>query len=137
MGIVGLMQVLAIEGAELGIRVNCLGPFADTRMAQGRLAPDLVNALAPDLVSPAVLALVASDAPTRSILCAGGGGVEQAFVTLTHGIHVGGATDAAEQILDRLGEIGDPATMIIPLHAGAQVEIELQKAGFPARPLAS
>jgi NAD(P)-dependent dehydrogenase (short-subunit alcohol dehydrogenase family) len=132
MGVVGLMHALAIEGKKHDIRVNCLGPFAETRMAQGQLAAELIDALSPDLVSPAVLALVAEDAPTRSILCAGAGGVEQAFVTLTRGIHLGDAADAAEQILARMCEIGDPTTMIVPQHAGAQVDVEFQKAGFTA-----
>ena len=40
-------------------------------------------------MTPALLALVAEDAPTRAILCAGAGAFERAHVTLTQGIHVG------------------------------------------------
>src|SRR3569623_19288 len=85
----GLMQTLALEGAKANIRVNCLAPSAGTRMLEGLMPEDQLTALAPDAVSPAVLALVGEDAPTRMILCAGAGSFEQAHISLTHGVYLG------------------------------------------------
>ena len=127
MAVVGLMQTLSIEGAKTNIRVNCLAPTAATRMMEGLLAPEALAALKPDTVSPGVIALVGEDAPTRTILCAGAGGFEQAHITLTQGIRATGA-DAPEQIGAQWNVIGDRATAIVPENAGAQGQIELEKA---------
>jgi NAD(P)-dependent dehydrogenase (short-subunit alcohol dehydrogenase family) len=135
MALVGLMQTLALEGAKTNIRVNCLAPTARTAMTEQLLPPQALELLKPEYVSPALLALVAEDAPTRTILCAGAGGVEQAHVTLTRGISVAGMDDleAAQTILDSLGEIGDPATATVPGSGLEQGQVELGKAlGRPA-----
>ena len=129
MALVGLMQTLAIEGRKNDIRVNCLAPTAATRMMEGLLAPEALAQLTPGAVSPGLLALVAQDAPTRAILCAGGGSYEQAHVTLTRGIHVGDGPDAAEQLVARWAETGDAEGAIVPEASWAQGKSELEKAG--------
>jgi len=73
MALVGLMQTLALEGAKYNVRVNCIAPTAATRMLEGLLPAEILAHLRPGLVSPGLLALVAENAPTRTILCAGGG----------------------------------------------------------------
>ena len=83
MALVGLMQTLAIEGEKYNIRVNCLAPTAATQMTADVLTPETLQALDPSLVSPGLLALVAEEAPTRFILCAGAGHFAKANVTLT------------------------------------------------------
>src|SRR5690606_17668873 len=107
MAVVGLMQTLALEGEKHGIRVNCLAPSAATRMTAGLYSEDDLKGLSTDLVSPGVVALSAGDAPTRVVLLAGAGAFEQAHVTMTRGLYLGDAPDAAEQIRKRWGEIGD------------------------------
>ncbi len=128
MALVGLMQTLALEGRKNDIRVNCLAPTAATRMMEGILPAEALARLRPEAVSPAVLALVAEDAPTRAIVCAGAGGFEQAHVTLTRGIYIPPVPDAAEQLAARWDDLGDRAGMITPSSAGAQGELELGKA---------
>lgn len=130
MALVGLMQTLALEGARNNVRVNCLAPTARTAMTENLLPPQALELLKPDYVSPALLALVAEEAPTRTILCAGAQGVEQANVTLTKGISIKGLDDleAASVILARLGEIGDMATATVPASGLEQGQIELGKA---------
>jgi NAD(P)-dependent dehydrogenase (short-subunit alcohol dehydrogenase family) len=130
MALVGLMQTLAIEGRKNDIRVNCLAPTAATRMMEGLLAPELIAKLAPAAVSPGLLALVREDAPTRTILCAGGGSFEQAHVILTRGIHVGHGPDAAEQLVERWAETGGFEGAIVPESSWAQGKSELEKAGL-------
>ena len=130
MALVGFMQTLAIEGAKNNIKVNSLAPTARTAMTEGLLPPQALELLGPEYVSPALLALVAEDAPTRTILAAGAQGVEQAHITLTRGISIKGLDDldAASVILERLAEIGDLTTATVPASGLEQGQIELGKA---------
>jgi NAD(P)-dependent dehydrogenase (short-subunit alcohol dehydrogenase family) len=130
MALVGLMQTLSLEGAKNNVKVNCLAPTARTAMTESLLPPQALELLKPEYVSPALLALVSENAPSRTILGAGAQGIEQAHVTLTKGISIKGLDDldAAQAILDRLAEIGDPATATIPGSGLEQGQIELGKA---------
>ncbi|MEO8278671.1 MAG: SDR family NAD(P)-dependent oxidoreductase [Ideonella sp.] len=128
MGLVGLMQTLAIEGARDGIHVNCLAPTAATRMTEGLLPAEVLAVLTPESVSPAVVFLACEAAPTRTILCAGGGSYECAHVTLTKGIHIGNPPDAAEQLVARFAEIADRQDETVPQVGSAQGTAEISKA---------
>ncbi len=130
MALVGLMQTLALEGKKNNIHVNCIAPTAATRMMEGLLTAEVVAQLKPEFVSPGVLALVAEDAPTRTILCAGGGSFEQANITLSRGIYVGAGEDAAEQVAARWAELGSFEEAIVPESSWAQGKTELEKAGM-------
>jgi len=128
MALVGLMQTLALEGAKYDIRVNCLAPTAATRMTAGLMPEAVLKQLEPGSVTPGLLALVAEDAPTRAILCAGAGAFERAHVTLTQGIHVGTGADAAEQVAARWDEISDRDGESVPESGSAQGSLEVGKA---------
>ena len=130
MALVGLMQTLALEGAKYNVRVNCIAPTAATRMLEGLLPKDMLDLMVPEAVSPAMLALVSEDAPTRTIFCAGSGSVEQAHITLTKGIFPGYGDDAPEKILSRLSDIGDRTGEIIPAAGSEQGQLELKNAGY-------
>lgn len=130
MALVGLMQTLALEGEKYGIRVNCLAPTAATQMTDGILSGDALKALAPELVSPGVVALVHEDAPTRAILCAGGGYFARANITLTEGRYVGSGDAAAEQIIRDFDAISDRAGEIVPAYGLIQSERELAGASI-------
>src|SRR5690606_8521349 len=86
------------EGAKYGIKVNCLAPTAYTRMMEGILPQEQLDALDPSLVSPALLPLVVDDAPTRAVVCAGAGHFARAYVTLAEGCYIGGGDDAGERL---------------------------------------
>jgi len=130
MALVGFMQTLSLEGARNNVKVNCLAPTARTAMTENLLPPQALELLKPDYVSPALLALVAENAPTRTILAAGAQGVEAAQITLTKGISIKGLDDldAAQAILDRLGDIGELATATVPGSGLEQGQVELGKA---------
>ncbi|HEY8508130.1 MAG TPA: SDR family NAD(P)-dependent oxidoreductase, partial [Steroidobacteraceae bacterium] len=130
MGLVGLMQTLAIEGRKYNIRVNCLAPSAATRMTEGILTKASLEKLDPALVSPVLLALVGEDAPTRAIVCAGAGHFARAHVTLTQGRYIGGGDDAADRIIEQWDAIGDRTGEIVPEYGFAQAERELKSAGI-------
>lgn len=127
MGLVGLMQTLAIEGAKYDIRVNSLAPTAATRMTEDLGGALDLDAIRPDLVSPGLLHLVSENAPTRAILCAGAGGFEAAHVTLTQGIFADGS-DAAEAVAAEWEHIQDSEGEIIPTSGAAQGMLEMTKA---------
>ena len=126
--LVGLMKTLAIEGARYGIRVNCLAPTAATSMTTGIFPDAMLELLSPQAVSPALLALVAEQAPTRMILCAGAGSYEAAHITLTRGVYVGTGPDAAAAILARLAEICAHDGQTVPENALVQGRIEVENA---------
>jgi NAD(P)-dependent dehydrogenase (short-subunit alcohol dehydrogenase family) len=85
MGMVGLMNVLALEGASKNVRVNTLAPAAATRLINtipGR-DEDLDNPdpmRHPKLVTPAVLLMCSEDAPNGKIIQAGNGRFSTAAV---------------------------------------------------------
>ena len=130
LALVGLMQTLSLEGERHGIRVNCIAPTAATQMLEGILPEEQLALLRPEFVSPGVLALVAQDAPTRTILCAGAGGFERAHVTLTSGIHIPGDPPSPEALQARWAELDDRTGEIVPGQGWAQSRIELKKAGY-------
>jgi NAD(P)-dependent dehydrogenase (short-subunit alcohol dehydrogenase family) len=110
----GLTRVLALEGAEHGIRVNAIAPIAFTGMsAQSRAVPaswrdgsgdEWAARLDPGLVSPAVAYLCHDECElTGEVLSVAGGRVARFFLGLT----AGWVSDALtpEEVRDHLTEI--------------------------------
>lgn len=127
MALVGLMQTLSIEGAKDGIRVNCLAPTAATRMTSDLFPAEMLAKLTPESVTPAMLYLSSQEAPTRTILCAGAGTFERAYVTLTAGLHLGKGSDVAERVAEHFDVISERREEIVPEDGSAQVHNELSK----------
>ena len=73
MGMLGLMNVLSLEGRSHGIRINCLSPGADTRMTaldkELGIDPDKPRPQShPKLVTPVALFLATEQAPTGMVI---------------------------------------------------------------------
>jgi NAD(P)-dependent dehydrogenase (short-subunit alcohol dehydrogenase family) len=134
MGLVGLMQTLALEGARYGIHVNCLAPSATTQMTDSLLAKEDLALLDPDRVSPAVVALASEAAPTKQIVLAGAGSFEQAHVTLTQGLYLGAQEDAAESLLASWEKLADRQGEIVPSSGGEQYQFEVNRARGSSSP---
>ena len=97
MAMVGLMNTLHLEGAKYNIHVNCLAPAAGTAMTEGLMPEPVFNLLSPDSVSPGIVFLSGPDAPSRKVLCAGGG---------TFAVYKGFETDGVNLHPDNLSAEG-------------------------------
>jgi hypothetical protein len=75
-----------------------------------------------------MLVLVAQEAPTRTILCAGAGSVEAAQITLTQGIWMGLGADAPEALQARLAQVTDPVDALVPSSGASQGAHEIGRA---------
>lgn len=128
MALVGLMQTLAIEGAKYNIKVNSLAPTAATQMTGGVLSEEALAQLDPALVSPGLVQLIGEDAPTRTILCAGGGHFAVANVTLTDGAQIGGGDNAAAKVAHDWRRVIDRSGEIVPEYGFTQAEREVAAA---------
>jgi len=109
-GMVGLMNVLHLEGAKNNIRVNTLLPTAATGMTEGLIPPEMAALLSPETVTPAVLFLVSEDAPSKVIMGAGAGVFAVTHIEETPGVFLGKAERTPETIAARFGEISDART---------------------------
>ena len=111
MGMLGLANVLALEGASRNVRVNCLGPGAATRMTNtvpGRDEnldePDPLRH--PALVSPAVLYMCSEEAPNGAVIHASGGNYSRSEVWVNDAVELGaGAT--YEDLLEHVDKLMD------------------------------
>lgn len=104
----GLMNVLHLEGARDNIRVNTLAPTAATRMTEELLPPEAAALLAPETITPGLLYLVSEDAPSRFIMGAGAGSFAQTRVYETQGITLLDGDNTPEAIAARFADLNDP-----------------------------
>lgn len=128
MGLVGLMQTLSIEGAKYDIRVNCLAPTAATKMTADVFPQETLRQFDPALVSPGLLYLACNDAPNRTILCAGAGGFERSFITLTRGVYIPPGKEAADQVAAQFDRISDRSAEVVPDSGAMLGQLQLDKA---------
>ena len=128
MAVVGLMNTLHLEGAKYNIRVNCLAPAAGTAMTDGLMPQAVFDLLTPDSVSPCVVFLASENAPSRAILCAGGGSfaVHKSFET--QGVSLLPDNVTAEGIADAWNAITDEPCMQ-NLQAGFEQTTKFAKMG--------
>ena len=131
MGMVGLVNVLKLEGAKYNIKVNAIAPIAVTRMTEELLGAFGITAeqFGPELVSPAV-AYLASEACqlTGEVWSVGGGSVSRFFIGLTDGYFKNPITSGAltiEDVVEHLADVRSTDDYLIP----ASNQDEFQKLG--------
>ncbi len=98
MGLIGLMNVLHLEGAKNNIRVNALSPTAATRMTEGLIPPEALKLMTVESVTAALTYLVSEDAPSRTVMCAGAGGFAATRVYETDGVYLPPEQQTAEGV---------------------------------------
>ncbi len=73
-GVVGLTNVLKLEGAKYNIKTNILAPIAATRMTEDIMPPPLLEKLKPEFVTPVVVYMCSEQCQdTGTIINAGAG----------------------------------------------------------------
>jgi NAD(P)-dependent dehydrogenase (short-subunit alcohol dehydrogenase family) len=128
LALVGLMQTLSLEGAKHNIHVNCLAPTAATRMTEDLMPAEVLRALQPEAVVPAMLVLASENAPTRTTLCAGAGSVEAAHITMTQGAWIGLDENADVRLQQLLEQVSDRTNEMVPGGGSAQGTHEVGRA---------
>ena len=115
MGIVGLTNVLAIEGAKNNIKVNVIAPTAYTRMTEALLPDDVGELFRPELVSPMVIYL-ASEAcePSHEIFGVAAGRFARIGI-ITHNGYVN-TSATAEDVANNIEEIRNIENGTYPLN---------------------
>jgi NAD(P)-dependent dehydrogenase (short-subunit alcohol dehydrogenase family) len=127
MGLVGLSNVLAIEGAKANILSNVVAPVARTRMTE-ELLGDFAKVLDPEGVTPMVVFLASEQCTfTHETFSAAGGRYARIFVGLCKGWYAGKEKPAtAEDILDNIDEIEKQDGYIVPTQSGDELGQLLQ-----------
>lgn len=111
MGVVGLMNTLCIEGAKNNIQVNSLVPIAATRMTENLMAPEMLEMLKPEFVSPAAVYLVSKEAPNRAIVNAGAGGYSRVVIQETKGVALKHDEATVDNFADHWSQIDDQSDL--------------------------
>lgn len=116
MGLVGLMNVLKLEGEKYHINVNAVAPIAGTRMTSELLGP-LADKLHPEAVAPAVAYLCSEECRlSGEIWSVGGGSVSRVFVGLAPGYSkpAGEGPLGVEEVAEHLDEIRAQEGYLMP-----------------------
>ncbi len=113
MGIVGLTNVLAIEGAKYNIKANVIAPNAATRMTESLFGEDMANMLTVDNITPLVVFLASEQCDiTHEIFSAGGGRFSRVGISTDVGYFNSNAS--AEDIHENIEKIRDLSNSIYP-----------------------
>ncbi len=124
-GMIGLNNVIALEGEAEGVKSNIIVPGAVTRMADG-LDTSIYPKMEPDMVAPAVGWLAHEDCSiTGEMLVSMAGRVARAYVAETQGVYQDPWT--IDAIGERIGEIRDPKD---PLDFGLHGHVDHIKYSF-------
>jgi NAD(P)-dependent dehydrogenase (short-subunit alcohol dehydrogenase family) len=138
-GIVGLNNVIAIEGEACGIKANCVLPFGYSRMVTETVGGDEVAAqipflqlIDPKLVVPIVVFLASRACElSHHNYSTGAGRYARVFVGLGEGwLAEAGSEPTAEDIAANLGKISAPEPFTVPSSIFDEVaEISLRRGG--------
>lgn len=107
LGLVGLINTLAQEGAKYNIKANAVAPIAATRMTEDILPPEVLKKLAPEYVAPVVAYLCSEEVPdTASVFIVGGGKVQRAALFQNEGVTFSDVP-SVDDVAGRWNEIDD------------------------------
>ncbi len=114
MGLVGLSNVLAVEGARNNIKSNVIAPIARTRLTEDLLGP-LAERVEPDKVTSLVVYLCSeANEESHAIYSVGGGRYSRIFIGLAPGWTQKEGVASVEDIQANFAQIHEPGDYIIP-----------------------
>ncbi len=115
MGVIGLSNVLAVEGARANIKSNVIAPMARTRMTEQVLGP-LAAHLDPEQVTPLACYLVSDECNlTHEVFSVGGGRYARVFVGLCRGwVADRTSRPGLEDVRDHIKEIMNTEGYTVP-----------------------
>jgi NAD(P)-dependent dehydrogenase (short-subunit alcohol dehydrogenase family) len=128
-GIFGLMNGLKLDAKASGIHVNCVSPFAFTRMVVDLFPKELAEELAPEHVSAAVTYLASRECELNGeVLIAGGGHFCIARTVETLGVDIDDpAAINAEAVAANIGAITDTSKIELYPDALAAVQVTFDR----------
>ncbi|HEY7468655.1 MAG TPA: SDR family oxidoreductase [Acidimicrobiia bacterium] len=128
-GLVGLSNVLAIEGAKYDIRSNAVAPTARTRMTEELLGP-MAEMFDPRQVMPMVVYLASEQSQfTHEIFTVGGGRYGRIFIGTNTGWFSGkGVVPTVEELAGHLDEVRDITEFTVPGNINEELMILAQLA---------
>ncbi len=123
-GLVGLSNVLAIEGMKYDIRSNVIAPIATTRMTEDLLGA-FADYLDPAQVMPMVVYLCSEQNRfTHEIFSAGGGRYARFFIGMNEGWFAGRKrVPSVEELSRHLAEIRDVDAFEIPTSSTDEINL--------------
>lgn len=149
-GLIGLSNVLAIEGKEHGILCNAVLPFASVNRTVGASIVDnagreraarfgpIADHNRPEFVVPLVVYLASERCPTtHAIYSANHGRYARVFVAVTDGwISWGDTPPTVEELADHWAEVEDQTTYAVPAAIDDESEFLISRlaARAPAEP---
>lgn len=111
MGIVGLTNVLKLEGLKRNIKCNVVAPIAGTRLTRDIVPPDLFDKMKVEYVTPLVLYLCSEKCRDSGVIInAGFGHYSRSVMSTAPGVDLadGGAVPTPEDIMENWDRIMDP-----------------------------
>lgn len=134
--VIGLMHGMKLDAAQHGILVNCIAPFALTRLSHGIFPKEIEAYIQPDQVAAAV-AYLCSDQCTLNaeVVVAGGGHFARAITMESHGIDIENPADVSAEAIKRnwkkIANMRKPVVYDDALQAvGATFEAVKRRAGL-------
>ena len=116
-GLVGLSNVLAIEGEKHGIRSNAIAPTARTRMTEDLLGP-FADMFDPDQVTPMVVYLCSeANEYSHQVFSVGGGRYARIFIGTNKGWFAGqNIVPSVEDLASNMETVRDITEYEIPMN---------------------